>query len=137
MENGKVVESVLEKSMIFDEEMDTRHTEHKFTLPNVREGSIIEFYYKVRSDFWSLPDWQFQHDIPALWSECRVSYPEYFYFKKLTERISEFFSFRRNYKTGKFYTYRNTRIPGLIFRACTTSITRFNYTDQMFPMGTE
>ena len=66
MENGKVVESTLEKSMIFQEEMDSRHTEQKFTLPNVREGSILEFYYKVRSDFWSLPDWQFQHDIPAL-----------------------------------------------------------------------
>ncbi len=78
MENGKVVESVLDKSMIFDEEIDTRHTDHKFTLPNVREGSILEFYYKVRSDFWSSPDWEFQHDIPALWSECRVSYPEYF-----------------------------------------------------------
>ncbi len=81
MENGKVVESVLDKSMIFDEEIDTRHTDHKFTLPNVREGSILEFYYKVRSDFWSLPDWEFQHDIPALWSECRVSYPEYFFSK--------------------------------------------------------
>jgi hypothetical protein len=51
MENGKVIESTLEKSMIFQEEMDNRHTEQKFTLPNVREGSILEFYYKVRSDF--------------------------------------------------------------------------------------
>lgn len=90
MENGKVVKSTLDKSMIFDEEMDARHTEHKFTLPNVREGSILEFYYKVYSDFWSLPDWQFQNRIPALWSEYRVSYPEYFCFKKLQKGYQSF-----------------------------------------------
>jgi hypothetical protein len=90
MENGKVVESTLEKDMIFQEVMDNRNTEQKFTLPNVREGSILEYYYTVRSDFWSLPDWQFQHDIPALWSEYRVSYPEYFYFKKLQKGYLSF-----------------------------------------------
>ena len=83
MENGKIVESDLEKDMIRDEVIDNRTTERKFTLPNVREGSILEFTYSVRSDFWSIPDWRFQYTIPALWSECKVSYPEYFYFKKL------------------------------------------------------
>jgi hypothetical protein len=83
LEKGKVVESDLEKNMIFEEVIDNHHIEHKFTLPNVREGSIMEYYYQVRSDFWSFPDWQFQYSIPALWSEYRLNYPEYFAFKKL------------------------------------------------------
>jgi len=83
LENGKVVESDLDKSMIFSDIIDSKRTEQKFTLPNVREGSILEFAYEVRSDFWSLPDWRFQYSIPALWSEYRVNYPEYFTFKKL------------------------------------------------------
>jgi hypothetical protein len=83
MENGKIVESDLGKDMIMDEVIDNRNTEHKFTLPNVREGSILEYTYQVRSDFFSMPDWRFQYSVPALWSECRINYPEYFYYKQL------------------------------------------------------
>ena len=83
MENGKVVESELEKNMINEEIIDNKRTEYKFTLPNVREGSIIEYTYKIRSPFMRIPNWRFQYTIPALWSEYRVSYPEYFTFKLL------------------------------------------------------
>ncbi len=107
MENGRVIKSTLQKSMIFDEEMDSRHTEYKFTLPNVREGSIIEFYYKVSSDFWSLPDWQFQNSIPGLWSEYRVSYPEYFCFKKL---LKGYLTFSVSEETTKPVSYTITEI---------------------------
>lgn len=51
----------------------------KFTMPNVREGSVIEFTYSIVSDASiGVPDWQFQHPIPARWSEYRITYPDYF-----------------------------------------------------------
>jgi len=131
MENGKVVESTLEKSMIFAEEMDSRHTEHKFTLPNVREGSILEYYYKVRSDFWSLPDWQFQHSIPALWSEYRVSYPEYFHFKKLQKGYLSFSVSEESTRPVNFTITETSRSSGYV---STTSTDRYQvqYTDNLF-----
>jgi hypothetical protein len=131
MENGKVVESVLDKSMIFDEEIDSRHTEHKFTLPNVREGSILEFYYKVRSDFWSLPDWEFQHDIPALWSECRVSYPEYFYFKKLQKGFLNFLLSEETTKPVSFTISETNKSDGYVSSA-TTEHYQVKYNDQCY-----
>jgi hypothetical protein len=122
LENGKIVESTLEKNMIFVEDMDSRHKEQKFTLPNVREGSILEFYYIVRSDFWSLPDWQFQHDIPALWSEYRVSYPEYFYFKKLQKGYLSFSVSEETKKPVNFTIPPSTTSDG----------GSVHYTDQLF-----
>jgi hypothetical protein len=130
MENGKVVESSLDKSMIFEEELDSRHTEKKFVLPNVREGSIIEFYYEVRSDFWLLPDWLFQHDIPALWSECRVSYPEYFSFKKLNKGYLGFSVSEETTKPVSFtLTETNQAVGGGISSA---EYYQIQYSDQFF-----
>jgi hypothetical protein len=131
MENGKVVESDLEKSMIFSEEMDNRHIENKFTLPNVREGSILEYYYKVRSDFWSLPDWQFQHTIPALWSECRVSYPEYFNFKKLQKGYLSFSVSEETTKPFSLSVTETTRSEGTVVKSSTDKYL-VQYTDQVF-----
>lgn len=131
MEDGKVVESTLEKSMIFQEEIDSRTTEQKFTLPNVREGSIVEFYYKVLSDFWTLPDWQFQHDIPALWSEYRVSYPEYFYFKKLQKGYLSFSVSEETTKPVIFTISETNRAEGYGARSSTENY-QVRYTDQVF-----
>ena len=56
----------------------------KFTLPDVREGSVIEYAYTVTSDFlFNFQDWTFQRDIPVRWSEYRASIPEYFDYKML------------------------------------------------------
>lgn len=47
-----------------------------FTLPQVREGSVIEYTFTIRSPFPFKPkDWFFQSDIPSLRSEYKFSYP--------------------------------------------------------------
>jgi hypothetical protein len=79
LENGKLVESKLERSSIFTEKRDKNHILKKFTLSNVKEGSIIEYQYKVSSEFWSQVDpWIFQGDLPTLWSEFVFSVPQFF-----------------------------------------------------------
>jgi len=95
LEGGNVVESKLEKSNIFTEKNDKNHITKKFTMPNVKEGSIIEFQYKVSSDFISNIDaWRFQGSAPRLWSEFRFTVPQFFsyafvshgYLKAITEK---------------------------------------------------
>lgn len=71
---------------IFREEASSNITMRKFTLPNVREGSVIEYSYTVLSDFtFNFQDWQFQHTIPVRWSEYRASIPTYFDYKMLMQ----------------------------------------------------
>lgn len=82
LENDKIIESKLEKDAKFSEALDRNYTIKKYALPNVKEGSIIEFRYTIESDFiFNLRGWAFQNDIPTLWSEYQVRIPEYFRYK--------------------------------------------------------
>ena len=74
-ENGKVVESDLDDDDIFKEEVDD-NTRYRFTLPNLKAGSVVEIKYKiVAKSLYMVPDWTFQYDEPVLWSEYRVIFP--------------------------------------------------------------
>ena len=50
--NGKVEETKLDvKNSVFKDKLTKNHVVKKFTFPSIREGSIIEFEYTVKSDF--------------------------------------------------------------------------------------
>jgi len=81
MENGKVVKTKLEKKYIFDEEINNRYRQMKFSMPNVKVGSIIEFKYDKSSEhIYDLPSWYIQTNIPVIHSSYEVLIPEYFLF---------------------------------------------------------
>ncbi|WNH12833.1 DUF3857 domain-containing protein [Thalassobellus suaedae] len=74
--NGKVVITKLDKKNIYREEYDENHTLVKFTLPNIKEGSVITYSYSLRSPFmFNYKSWNFQGDIPKLYSEYKTSIP--------------------------------------------------------------
>jgi len=82
MVDGKMVTSKLNKDAKFSEEFNKYYSYKKFALPNIKENSIIEFKYKIKSDFiFTLRGWSFQSDIPTLWSEYNVRIPEYLRYK--------------------------------------------------------
>lgn len=78
LEGGKIVESKMSKEGIFSEKFNRRINHQKFTLPNVKEGSVIEYSYTVVSDFLSnFPNWQFQYKIPTRHSEYWAIIPNF------------------------------------------------------------
>src|SRR5258706_11290559 len=87
LENGKVVETKLDvKANVFKDNIDKNHIVKKFTLPNIKEGSIIEFEYTIISDYLqNLQPWEFQGSYPRLWSEYNLSLPEFFNYVFLTQ----------------------------------------------------
>lgn len=83
LENGKIVETKMKSDATFKEKANENLNIVKFTLPNVRQGSIIEVSYKVLSDFvFNFQDWDFQRTIPTRWSEYRTSIPEFYHYEK-------------------------------------------------------
>lgn len=81
LENGNIVESKLDKSAIFKDKVEKNFEIHKFTLPNVKEGSVIEYVYTVISPYSrSLKKWAFQGRNPTLWSELNISIPSIYDF---------------------------------------------------------
>ena len=81
IENGKVKETKMDKSSIFDKELYKTRFVKKIALPDIKDGSIVEVTYIVNSDFSFRPKtWNFQHPYPIIWSEYRFAYPQYFYY---------------------------------------------------------
>ncbi len=77
MENGQMIETKLEKSSIFKEKSSEHINKVKYTLPNIKEGSILEVKYEIYSDFlFNFQGWVFQHDLPSLKSEYSTRIPD-------------------------------------------------------------
>lgn len=83
LNGSKIEESELNRKDIYTEKESENWINYRFTLPNVKEGSVIEVEYTVLSDFlWNLPSWRFQRSIPAKWSILETRIPEYFNYYK-------------------------------------------------------
>lgn len=79
LEQGKIVETKMSKDGIFKEKFNRNTNYQKFTLPNVREGSIIEYSYTVISEFLAnFPNWQFQYSIPTRQTDYWAIIPDFF-----------------------------------------------------------
>lgn len=77
--DGKVEKTKLKSNGEFDEKVNKFWGRKKITMPNVKEGSIIEFQYEITSPFINtLEEWEFQHEIPVGYSEFKTYIPEYF-----------------------------------------------------------
>ncbi|MCC3158831.1 hypothetical protein LJ737_16430 [Hymenobacter sp. 15J16-1T3B] len=81
---GKLEKQELDSKTVFGERLDEHRSLRKFTLPGVREGSIVEYAYTIKSDFvFNLQDWRFQRDIPVEWSEYRAVMPSFYQYKQI------------------------------------------------------
>jgi transglutaminase-like putative cysteine protease len=108
LENGKVVETKLEKNAVFKDQLDKNWVVKKFTLPNIKEGSIIEYEYTVNSDYlFNLQPWAFQESIPILWSEYNLRLPEFFGYVFLTQGYYTILADKKESRTK--FTVRDTR----------------------------
>ncbi|WP_412985399.1 DUF3857 domain-containing protein [Pontimicrobium sp. IMCC45349] len=66
----------LNKDDIFTEVINKNYTQVKFTLPDLKEGSVITYSYTLVSPFiFNYHSWSFQDDIPKLYSEYTTSIP--------------------------------------------------------------
>ncbi|MDW3645800.1 MAG: DUF3857 domain-containing protein [Bacteroidia bacterium] len=69
LEDGLEITS-LEKSQIFENDLNGAITEIRFTFPKAKVGSIIEYSYKKTTpNVFTLEPWYFQQEIPTLHSE--------------------------------------------------------------------
>jgi len=74
--DGKFVETAMDRKAVFTENRSKYTRLTKFTLPNLREGSVIEYSYQLRSpNLFTFKSWEFQTDIPKVISEYLVFIP--------------------------------------------------------------
>lgn len=77
--DGKIEKTKLRSDGEFDEKVNRYWGKQKITMPNVKEGSVIEFEYTIKSPrIGELKEWFFQASIPVNYSEFITYIPEYF-----------------------------------------------------------
>lgn len=76
---GKIEKTKLKSEGEFQENINRYWDKKKITMPNVKEGSVIEYRYTIKSsNVGELRDWNFQTSIPVNYSEYKTYIPEYF-----------------------------------------------------------
>ncbi len=85
MTHNNGVNKYLKKELIYTKDLSERWKEITFTFPDIREGSILEYKYKhISPFFYNLTGWEFQSDIPKIYSEFNAEIPaNYIYNRSL------------------------------------------------------
>lgn len=80
---GEIVETKLEKDGIFKSEFSKGINQVKLTMPKVKEGSILEYKYRIASPYYtSLDEFRFQEEIPIKKLRASMAIFDYFRFNQ-------------------------------------------------------
>ena len=90
-ENGHISKTPLNVTDTYDEKTNNYWYIKKFAIPNVKEGTIIEYKYKIRSQYkFNLRDWEFQWRIPVVYSEYEVKLIPFYEYSYLLQGANKF-----------------------------------------------
>ncbi|GGG32774.1 DUF3857 domain-containing protein [Bizionia arctica] len=112
---GDIDDTKLSKDGIFEEKTSSYWRQTKFTMPNIKDGSIIEFRYTIVSPRLAIEDIPFQELIPINKIDFRVETPEYFRYSTLLNSKASYYpklNESQYYKNVSF-SYRKLPEPGM------------------------
>lgn len=131
LENGKIVETKLGKDNIFKEKVSDRNQRVKFTLPNVKAGSVIEFQYTISSNYLTIIEpWYFQHAIPVKHSEYIIRIPEYLTYFPNASGFEKFHVYETEI-VSNFISQMSRNRDRLTGQTTNVSTGKLDYTDQI------
>jgi len=136
--DGKIEKTKLKSDGEFIEKINENYNYKKITLPNVKEGSIIEFKYTLKTPYYTvMPDWNFQFSIPANFVEYTITLPDYFVYNGLMKGFLKIPSTSKNqpalgrsyHETKTVYTIKD--VPAIKEEAYVNNIDNYISTLQM------
>src|SRR3546814_18438324 len=76
LDGSRIVKTALSPREIYEEDVSENVRLKKFTFPNARPGSVLEYTYELNSPYiFNFRDWVFQHPIPVASSEYWARIP--------------------------------------------------------------
>ncbi len=74
LENGQCIETPLKRDHISDERVNQHIRLLKFSIPSVKVGSVIEYHYKLYSDYFAhIDNWMMQDELPMISGKYKVT----------------------------------------------------------------
>ncbi|WP_396158507.1 DUF3857 domain-containing protein [Flavobacterium sp.] len=90
LENDKVIKTKVSAEGKFKENVNEYWEVKSVTFPNVKVGSIIELEYTLESqNISTLPDFQYQYNIPLDFAEYKSFIPEFYIYKSIRKGYVE------------------------------------------------
>ncbi|WP_394759900.1 transglutaminase domain-containing protein [Flavobacterium sp.] len=126
--NGAIEKTKLKSDGEFIEKKNKFWSLKKITMPNVKEGSIIEYKYILKSPYLStFPDWDFQKSIPVNHSEYTTNIPEYYTYNVYRKGFITPIEFKT--KLNKTITLNEKSISGIGGKAYDHTSQNIEYAD--------
>jgi hypothetical protein len=110
---GNIINTKVEKELIYDKTIDKYYHEQVFTFPAIKAGSIIEYKWKQTWSGISLEHWYFQRSIPVRYSRYRVDFPNEIEVYSTPYCVLPFESKKADKANRKIQTYVMKNIPAL------------------------
>nr|WP_315251885.1 DUF3857 domain-containing protein [uncultured Flavobacterium sp.] len=131
---GKIEKTKLNSEGEFIEKVNKYWNRKKITLPNVKEGSVLEYKYTIQTNnIGMLREFNFQTDIPVNYAEYKTYIPEYFVYnskmkgfvtpKAVVEKSSKSFDVTSKERAGFFFSSTNFSTNKIEYQETKTTYT--------------
>ncbi len=88
--DNKIERTKLKSEGNFTTKLNKYYNQTIITMPNVRVGSVIEYKYVIKSEYFTrFPDFDFQETIPVNYVEYKTEIPELFIYKQVIKGVHE------------------------------------------------
>lgn len=108
-EDGQIKISPLNVKNSYDEKYNENWFDRKFAMPEIKEGSVFEVYYRLRSPYlFNFRNWDFQNKIPVIYSEYKTTMIPFFEYTYLLQGANKFDEFKTYSETTSSNSYALT-----------------------------
>jgi len=127
LENSELKRVPFDQKQVYKEKSTEAWNLKKFALPDVREGSVIEYRYKINSPYkFNLHDWEFQWRIPVKYSEYTVRMIPFYTYTNLIQGVPKLDVFDSYEDTGIKTQFGSVSFNDMVYRYGLKDIPAFN-----------
>jgi len=126
-DNGYINKTQFDVTNTYDEKINNYWNVKKFAVPNVKEGTIIEYMYKINSQYkFNLRDWEFQWKIPVIYSEYEVKMIPFYEYSWLLQGARKFDSQTSYIDNGLPRQFGSINFQDMVYKYIMKDIPAFN-----------
>jgi len=126
IEEGVLKKIPLDPKNIYKETINEYWYTKKFAMPQIKEGSIIEYRYTILSPFFvHFKDWEFQTDIPTLYSEYKVNMIPFYSYRYRLQGAAKIDHFKSYEKSGLERRFDGISFNDMVYEFALKNVTSF------------
>ncbi len=135
--NGKIVKNKLSKKNIFNEKTNNHYNQVKFTMPNIKPGSIVEWKYTFVTPFAeTMNPFVIQRDIPVKQVYFKIKVPEFLGYRPIIKGYLPV-QIKKSTNSRSMTFYSNVRTGGVGFTPVehSTKRTEISFTETVYEIN--